>query len=41
MYDNYYVRKQEITENVLMITICDVQSDGKNLGGNEDGSLKD
>ena len=29
MYDNYYVRKQEITENVLMITICDVMSDGK------------
>ena len=28
MYDQYYVRKREIAENVLMIAICDVQCDG-------------
>ena len=28
MYDNYYIRKMEITENVLMIAICDMQDDG-------------
>ena len=28
MYDNYYIRKMEITENVLMIAICDMQDYG-------------
>ena len=28
MYDRYYVRKMEISENVLMIAICDTEVDG-------------
>ena len=27
MYDKYYVRKKEIAKDVLMITICDTESD--------------
>ena len=28
MYDQYYVRKREIIDNVLMVAICDVEKDG-------------
>ena len=28
MYDQYYVRKKEIVEGVLMVAICDVEKDG-------------
>ena len=28
MYDQYFVRKKEIANNILMIVICDVQQDG-------------
>ena len=28
MYDQYYVRKREIIENVLMVAICDIEKDG-------------
>ena len=28
MYDQYYVRKCEIIDNVLMVAICDVEKDG-------------
>ena len=28
MYDQYYVRKREIVEGVLMVAICDVEKDG-------------
>ena len=27
MYDRYYIRKKEIAKDVLMITICDTESD--------------
>ena len=29
MYDNYYIRKMEITENVLMIVICNMVENGE------------
>ena len=29
MYDQYYVRKKEIAENILMIVICDTIQDGQ------------
>ena len=32
MYDKFFVRKQEIANNVLMIAICDVQEDGTSTG---------
>ena len=36
MYDKYYVRKQEISENVLMIAICDVEQDGSTTSDESD-----
>ena len=32
MYDKFFVRKQEIAENILMIAICDVEHDGTSNG---------
>ena len=37
MYDKYFVRKKEISENILMIVICDTDADGHT--GNDDNDL--
>ena len=37
MYDKYFVRKKEISENILMIVICDTDVDGHT--GNDDNDL--
>ena len=40
MYDKYFVRKQEISENVLMIAICDVERDGSTTAEEDDESVE-
>ena len=37
MYDKYFVSKKEISENILMIVICDTDVDGHT--GNDENDL--
>ena len=36
MYDKYFVRKKEISENILMIAICDIEQDGSTTNGDNE-----
>ena len=36
MYDKYFVRKKETSENILMIAICDIEQDGSTTNGDND-----